>query len=217
MGTTLVLEAFGHLKPETAAIVVEEEDLHSVFRARSDLVGWSTLSGVPHPQRWNMHEAELADGDDSERVGWAQVGVSRGSRGGSAGVVPVSRGCAPSLWGSHVVGLAGDNHGLGTAHPYGAGTLRHAQLVPLGLPGKSHGALGLGPSAAGGLHCGWTDRLPSAVEHRCVHVWPGRSRTETTPDPSVAPIGSRPRRVGSDGQAAGVDGERGGMGQGQRP
>ena len=77
MDTTLFLEAFGRLTPDTAVIVAEEEDLHSVFRARSELMGWSTLSGVLHPQRWNMHEAALANGDDSTRMGWTQVGVSR--------------------------------------------------------------------------------------------------------------------------------------------
>ena len=77
MDTTLFLEAFGQLTPDMAVIVTEEEDLHGVFRARSELTGWSILSGTSHPQRWNMHEAELADGNDSTRMAWVQVGVSR--------------------------------------------------------------------------------------------------------------------------------------------
>ena len=43
--STLILEAFGQLSPGTNLIDSEEEDLYSVFRARSELMGWSTTSG----------------------------------------------------------------------------------------------------------------------------------------------------------------------------
>ena len=44
--STLILEAFGQLSPGTNLIDSEEEDLYSVFRARSELMGWSTAHRV---------------------------------------------------------------------------------------------------------------------------------------------------------------------------
>ena len=76
MATNLFLEAFGHLSPHQAVIVVEEEDLYSVFRERSELMGWSTMDTPPRPLFWDMHEAELTAGQGLGRIGWIQVGLA---------------------------------------------------------------------------------------------------------------------------------------------
>ncbi len=76
MATTLFLEAFGRLSPHQAVVVVEEEDLYSVFYGRSELMGWSTKD-IPHqPLFWDMHEAELTAGQGLGRIGWVQVGLA---------------------------------------------------------------------------------------------------------------------------------------------
>ncbi len=75
MTPTLFLEAFGQLASDMAEIQVEEEDLYSVFRARAELMGWSSTD--PHPTRlWGLEEAELTDGSASPRIGFVQVGMS---------------------------------------------------------------------------------------------------------------------------------------------
>ena len=73
--TTLFLEAFGQLTPGTAVINAEEEDLYSVFRARSEVMSLSTLTATRRPLLWDMNEAELTAGSASSRIGWAQVGM----------------------------------------------------------------------------------------------------------------------------------------------
>ncbi len=73
--TTLFLEAFGQLTPGTAVINAEEEDLHSVFRARAELMSLSTMSHTRHSVLWNMHEAEVTAGSADSRIGYAQVGM----------------------------------------------------------------------------------------------------------------------------------------------
>ena len=78
--STLFLEAFGQLSPGTNQIDAEEEDLYSVFRARAELMGWSSTS-IPRPRRpmlWDMNEAELTAGTDASRIGWVQVGLEVG-------------------------------------------------------------------------------------------------------------------------------------------
>ena len=75
--STLFLEAFGQLSPGTNLIDAEEEDLYSVFRARAELMGWSSTS-IPRSRRpmlWDMNEAELTVGTDASRIGWVQVGL----------------------------------------------------------------------------------------------------------------------------------------------
>ena len=72
----LFLEAFGSLNPCTASIRVEEEDLYSVFRERSALMGWSTMDLTPRPLFWELHEAELAEVPVRGRIGWVQVGLA---------------------------------------------------------------------------------------------------------------------------------------------
>ena len=77
---TLFLEAFGQLSPGTNLIDSEEEDLYSVFRARAELMGWSTTS-LPRPRGpllWGMEEADLTAGTDPSRIGWVQVGLEPG-------------------------------------------------------------------------------------------------------------------------------------------
>ena len=76
--STLILEAFGRLSPGTNPIDSEEEDLYSVFRARSELMGWSTTSGRRRPLLWGMEEAELTAGSDGTRIGFVQVGLDVG-------------------------------------------------------------------------------------------------------------------------------------------
>ena len=73
--TTLFLEAFGQLTPGTAVINAEEEDLHSVFRARAELMSLSSQSHTRRPLLWNMHEAEVTAGSADSRIGYAQVGM----------------------------------------------------------------------------------------------------------------------------------------------
>ncbi len=75
MAPTLFLEAFGQLVPETAAIRAEEEDLYSVFRARAEVMGWSSTD--PHPTRlWGLEEAELTESSTNARIGFVQIGMS---------------------------------------------------------------------------------------------------------------------------------------------
>ncbi|MCY4619178.1 MAG: hypothetical protein OXD50_11630 [Chloroflexi bacterium] len=81
--TTIFVEAFGRLSiHKDRAVDVLDEDLYSVFLARSQLMGWSTihssasLRGIP--LLWGMNEAELTDEDDGPRIGFAQVGLDVG-------------------------------------------------------------------------------------------------------------------------------------------
>ena len=76
--STLFLEAFGQLSPGTNLIDAEEEDLYSVFRARAELMGWSTTSNRRRPMLWDMNEAELTVGVEASRIGWVQVGLNVG-------------------------------------------------------------------------------------------------------------------------------------------
>ena len=75
--STLFVEAFGQLlrnPNQKGMILEEEEDLYSVFRERGELMRWSTTSS-DNSLLWGIEEAELTDGDDSSRIGWAQVGL----------------------------------------------------------------------------------------------------------------------------------------------
>jgi hypothetical protein len=79
MPGTIFLEAFGRLSPATnvdGIIDDEEEDLYSVFRARSELMSWYGADrSTGRPLAWHMHEAELTAGINGSRIGWAQVGL----------------------------------------------------------------------------------------------------------------------------------------------
>jgi len=76
MHTTLFLEAFGQLAPHTAVVDAAEEDLYSVFRARAELMHWSTMSTIRRPLLWDMNDAEeLTTRSTSSRIGWVQVGM----------------------------------------------------------------------------------------------------------------------------------------------
>ena len=75
--STLFLEAFGQLSPGTNLIDSEEEDLYSVFRARAELMGWTTAS-AGRQLLWGMNEAELTAGSDASRIGFVQVGLQVG-------------------------------------------------------------------------------------------------------------------------------------------
>ena len=76
---TLFLETFGKFTehPELATIDGEEEDLYSVFRARSVLMGWASTCD-DHALFWSLEEAELTAGIDTSRIGWVQVGLDVG-------------------------------------------------------------------------------------------------------------------------------------------
>ncbi len=76
MATNLFPESFDHLSPHQAVIVVEEEDLYSVIRERSELMGWSTTDTPHRPSFWDMYEAELTAGQGLGRIGWVQVGLA---------------------------------------------------------------------------------------------------------------------------------------------
>ena len=76
MPTTLFLEAFGQLSG-SATIDSQEEDLHSVFRERAELMRWATTSNN-RPLLWSMEEAEITADADSYRIGFVQVGLGVG-------------------------------------------------------------------------------------------------------------------------------------------
>ena len=80
MSSLLFVEAFGQLRRavNSEGIVSEdEEDLYSVFRARSELMGWSANS-AGRPPLWDINEAELTTGIDAYRIGDVQVGLNVG-------------------------------------------------------------------------------------------------------------------------------------------
>ena len=74
--STIFLEAFGQLSG-LATIDAQEEDLHSVFRERAELMSWAATSN-DHPLLWSMEEAEITADTDRYRIGWAQVGLDIG-------------------------------------------------------------------------------------------------------------------------------------------
>ena len=78
--TTILAEMFGHLAlNQDRAVDVLDEDLYSVFRARSELMGWSTINSPGKSSLlWGMNEAELTNEDDGHRIGFAQVGLDVG-------------------------------------------------------------------------------------------------------------------------------------------
>ncbi len=75
----LFVEAFGKLIPDEnlGGVVSDEEDLYSVFRARSTLMGWYAEPDT-RALLWAMHEAELTPDDDTDRIGFVQVGLDVG-------------------------------------------------------------------------------------------------------------------------------------------
>ena len=76
--STLFLESFGQLSPDTYLIDSEEEDLYSVFLAHATLMGWCDTSTRRGPLLWGMEEAELTAGTDAIRIGFVQVGLKPG-------------------------------------------------------------------------------------------------------------------------------------------
>ena len=61
--------------PPGTNLIDSEEDLYSVFRARAELMGWSTTSTHRRPLLWSMEEAELTNGTDESRIGFVQIGL----------------------------------------------------------------------------------------------------------------------------------------------
>ena len=81
VSSSLFVEVFGQLLRDvnlTGLVSEDDEDLYSVFRARAELMGWSTTSDLRRPVLWEMNEAELAPGTDTCRIGWVQVGLEAG-------------------------------------------------------------------------------------------------------------------------------------------
>ena len=81
---TVFVEAFGRRSTTSDAnglINSEEEDLYSVFRARSELMSWYGADrATQRPIAWHMHEAAItADADKpgpgTLRIAYAQVGL----------------------------------------------------------------------------------------------------------------------------------------------
>ena len=80
--STLFLEGFGQLSPDTYLFdSEEEEDLYSVFLAHATLMGWCDTSTRRGPLLWGMEEAELTAGTDATRIGFVQVGLKPGVGG----------------------------------------------------------------------------------------------------------------------------------------
>lgn len=172
MTTTLFLEAFGHLSPHQAVIMVEEEDLYSVFYGRAELMGWSTMDISHQPLFWDMHEAELTAGQGLGRIGWVQVGLASRIVGiapirpprtpGWAAwpeirhntvtsaqvvpafrVVPVSRGRAAAFRGMYLDGLPTDRQGAGNPFPAPSPLSLRPQLVHPDSKATHRGLCGL--------------------------------------------------------------------------
>ncbi len=80
MSSLLFVEAFGQLLRDAnleGFASENEEDLYSIFRARAELMSWSTTS-ARRPLLWGMNDAELTAGTDVSRIGWVQVGLDIG-------------------------------------------------------------------------------------------------------------------------------------------
>ncbi len=95
--TAMLAEAFGRLSShQDRAVDVLGEDLYSIFLARSQLMGWSTIGSSASPGEvsplWDMNEAELTEEEGGCRIGFAQVGLDVGSR--SSVVEPQEQGPA---------------------------------------------------------------------------------------------------------------------------
>ena len=79
MGATIFVEAFGRF---LSGGYHPDEDLYSVFRARSVLMGWYTppqrKPSSLSPVFWRMEEADLCEQNDAFRIATAQVGLEDG-------------------------------------------------------------------------------------------------------------------------------------------
>lgn len=102
MPSTIVIDAFGQLTPDPnqSSIVVEDEDLYSVFRERSKLMCWSAATTSSHTRErlWSLEEAEeLSRVDSAGQIGWIQVGLpSSGIKTKNRSPIPMeSPGFAP--------------------------------------------------------------------------------------------------------------------------
>ncbi len=79
----LVVAAYGQLAPNPNLLDSSaEEDLYSVFLARSELMRWSNFYSTTSSQLisplWAMNEAELTYANDGPGIGFAQVGLDVG-------------------------------------------------------------------------------------------------------------------------------------------
>ncbi|MXY46528.1 MAG: hypothetical protein F4Y44_05975 [Chloroflexi bacterium] len=76
---TVFVEAFGRF---LSGGYHPDEDLYSVFRARSVLMGWYTppqrKPSSLSPVFWRMEEADLCEQNDAPRIATAQVGLEAG-------------------------------------------------------------------------------------------------------------------------------------------
>ena len=81
--TTLIVAAHGNLKPIPNLLDGSaDEDLYSVFLARSELMRWSNLNAVAQPETttplWWMNDAELNLDPENTGIRWAQVSLDVG-------------------------------------------------------------------------------------------------------------------------------------------
>lgn len=168
MTPTLLLEAFGQLASDMAAIGTKEEDLYSVFRARAELMGWSSTD--PHPTRlWGLEEAELTDGSTNSDP---------------AGGLSVFCRCSAPLWACHVDGNAGGDLEHGSPCSLKCGSPFGDQLVPPDSDDARHGPHRLGSCVAWGAY-GPAGCKPPRVEPRRGRVWAVGRCTGTAPNPDV--------------------------------
>ena len=79
MGATIFVEAFGRF---LSGGYHPDQDLYSVFSARSVLMGWYTppqrKPSSLSPVFWRMEEADLCEQNDALRIATAQVGLEDG-------------------------------------------------------------------------------------------------------------------------------------------
>ena len=195
MPTTLFLEAFGQLS-DSPTIESKEEDLHSVFRERAELMRWATTSS-DRPLLWSMEEAEITADTEPHRIGWVQVGLGIGPievlgtpanpGPGWAGLPTRQRSTDPVLALSPLVqcfsdalsrfgvvelsGPPGDGkfHRCRRTVLYGIPCVR-AQLVQYGLEGRGQGDSRIRPRFARRQQSFGVGRHITAQEHPSIRV-----------------------------------------------
>ena len=78
----LIVTAYGQLTPVPSLLDLSaEEDLYSVFLARSELMRWSNLNAITQPETptlLGMNDAELNLDPQESELGWAQLGLDVG-------------------------------------------------------------------------------------------------------------------------------------------
>lgn len=90
MTATLIVTAFGRLEPNPKLLGEDaEEDLYSVFLARSELMGWCRYVSSAYPSLpllWEVNKADLSN--DGSQIGYVQVGLAVHPGSSEGGDVP---------------------------------------------------------------------------------------------------------------------------------